>query len=262
MKTSPLKKKIVLIILFLFAFGILYSDAPSDIKRFNPISTKELNISLSSENLTISSTEEAEIIIITETSDNSLNPKINLQNNSLSITNQTLKNQEKSFCDITILLPADCCFNSVDINNITGNLNIEHLNCQSLIIQTDGKSTFNDIKTGSFKLVDLGESDIAITDLDCDSFNIDRFEGKTQLSLKRLPTEESSIRTKIGEIEIILSEAENYTLFTKSFNSKLINKIDNTELNSIREGKKIVHNKGSATISVQTHSGNIVITNQ
>ena len=41
--------------------------------------------------------------------------------------------------------------------------------------------------------------------------------------------------------------------------NQLINKPENTEISYIREGKKYVHNKGSANINIQTHSGDIII---
>ena len=84
--------------------------------------------------------------------------------------------------------------------------------------------------------------------------------GKTLLSLKHPPLNESSIRAKNGEIEISLGENENYSFFVKSFNSKLINRFNNTETAYIRDGKKIVQNKGSSFINIQTHTGNIILT--
>ncbi len=254
-----MNKKSIIIFLFIVNLGIIFAGGFTDIKTFDHSSVKEINISLQYENLSISNTDKSEILIITETNNRTLEPKIALENNSLTIANQTKTIADDFFCYVSILLPNDFYLDSVEINNYTGNVDIKEIHAKKIKVQTEGKSTFSNISTDCFTLTDLGESDIIISNLDCDSFDIARFVGKTQLSLKHPPLEESNIRTKSGEIEIMLSEDANYTVFAKSFNSKLINKPENTEISYIREGKKYVHNKGSATINIQTHSGDIII---
>ena len=127
-------------------------------------------------------------------------------------------------------------------------------------IKTEGPNNYSNLNADSFELNDMGDSNSIIKNLNCNYFKINRFMGKTQLSLKHPPLTESSIRAKNGEIEISLGENENYSFFVKSFNSKLINRFNNTETAYIRDGKKIVQNKGSSFINIQTHTGNIILT--
>lgn len=239
--------------------GTAYTENFTDIQRFNASDVLELRISLNYENVSILDTRKSEIEIISEAKRKNLCPEIVLKDGCLSLSGQVPGiNNEKNVCDINIFLPEEKCFNVIAINNKTGNLNIKNTFSNYLKVQTEGINTFINVKTGRFELVDFGESNSIICDLDCNQFYIDRFFGKTQISLSVLPTETSDIRTKDGEIELALPD-NNFTVIAKSFNSKLINNMDNTVTDSIRSGKKYSQNNGGVVINIQTHIGDIII---
>lgn len=252
-------KKIIFFLIIL-SLGMIYAENFTNTQKFDKNSIRDLSISLKYENLYISNTKGNEIFITIEANKQCLLPEIIIQNSCFVVRTLADKLSANFLCDVNIFIPDNYDLNSLLIENNAGKTNIENTSARLIKIKTEGPNNYSNLNADSFELNDMGDSNNIIKNLNCNCFKINRFMGKTLLSLKHPPLNESSIRAKNGEIEISLEENENYSFFVKSFNSKLINRFNNTEAAYIRDGKKIVQNKGSSFINIQTHTGNIILT--
>ena len=252
--------KKIIFFLILLSFGMIYAKSFTNTQKFDTNSIRDLSISLKYENLYISNAKGNEIFITIEANSQELFPEIIIQDDCFAVKTVADKPSANFLCDVNIFIPGNCDLNSLLIENNAGKINIENTSARLIKIKTEGLNNYINLNADSFELNDMGDSNSIIKNLNCNYFKINRFMGKTLLSLKHPPLIESSIRAKNGEIEVSLEENENYSFFVKSFNSKLINRFNNTEAAYIRDGKNIVQNKGSSFINIQTHTGNIILT--
>lgn len=230
-------KKASCVLYFLLSSFLLFAGGFSDIKRYDASFVNKLNILLRCEHLYISETDEAQIIIITETDKKEAFPSCQLNDNTLTLTSSF--QERPDYCNVNIFLPKG--FSTKEVQLRADKIDISTLN------------------TDFLKIDYYDENFITIKNLDCKKCNMVLFFGEIDINFLHAPQEESLIRQKQGKIKVTLPPQENFTVFAKSFNSKLINGLNNEVLDYIREGKTLVNKNGGPVLTIQTHNGDIIL---
>ena len=253
-----MKKALSVFVILLSAIS-LYAGGFTVRKAFDFNTVNKINVSLTSENIIVSSTKNSEIVIVVETNKKDLIPEIEQADNTLQIKSNPSALESKVTCDVNIILPEQYTADSINLSTSYGKVSISKISAKYVKIHPGVENTISNIKTDSFEVTNSDQADITINNLDCKTCIITRTAGSVKLSFAKAPTEESFVSTKQGTITVMIPRKENFTISADSFSSKLINKYTNAENADIRGGFTYQHNKGGAVIHLKTHTGDIII---
>lgn len=252
-------KKNALIFICIFTCSLLFAGGFTDSKEFDSNSVSSLNISLKNENITISTSKENIVYVISETNNKSIFPDVKIVEKELKICSIDDQYDKNNFCNISLIIPESFIADTVTVNIINGELNIKKMTAKTVILTPGPKNSLANIKADYFKIPDPDEADMNIFNLDCKEIEIFLTAGDVNLSFQKLPENNSKISSKYGKLNILIPKENFFTINAISFNSKFINNLNNSVTEWIREGNLYKHNGGGVEISLKTYTGDIVI---
>ncbi len=119
-------KKSVIVLLCSFACSLAFAGGFTDSKVFDTSSISSLNISLENENITISTSKDNTIHVISETNSKSVFPEVKVVENELKILSKG-NLSKNDFCYISLIIPESFAADKVTVNIKNGELNIKKL---------------------------------------------------------------------------------------------------------------------------------------
>jgi len=253
-----MKKRLAFLIINLILFK-MFAAGFENSKKFDADSVSNFNISLYKEDFTVSTYNGNEICIISEADEKSILPFVKLENSTLLIKHADYPDDKKCMCSISLFLPENFKAGKVSIKTPLGKMDIKQLSADSVILEPGPDNSLKNIKTDYFEIPIPDPADINISNLDSKEINIRLMAGTLNLSLSRIPEKNSHISSKQGNLNILFPKNDSFSINSRSFYSKLINNLDNSVTDWIREGKTYKHNGGGVEIMLQTHTGDIII---
>lgn len=255
-----MKKSFIVFLTLSLLYCSAFATGFEETNKFKADSVSNIEILLLQENLSVTTWNENEICVISETNDNSLFPTINYKNGNLQIINKNSYDKE-NYCNISLMLPEKFIADKIKLKTPYGKLNIKKLSAKSVILEPGPDNLMENITAESFEIPNPDEADMNISNLNCDYVNITLTAGSVNLTMNKIPEKDSKISTKQGTLNISLPENEAFSINAKSFNSKFINNFESSIVDWIREGVEYKHNGGGVKINLQTHTGDIIIGN-
>ena len=255
-------KKTLIVLICIFICSFTFAGGFEDSKKFDVNSVSNFDISLLKENLIISTFNGNAIYVISETTDESMFPIVELKNNTLIIRKANNPHEERYMCHISLMLPENYIADKVSIETLSGELRIKQLRANYVKLLPGPKNSLDNIKADYFEIPIPDQADMNISNLDSKEINISLIAGTVNLSMLHIPTINSKISSKNGKLNIAFPANEAFTINAKSFNSKFINNLNNSVIDWIREGNIYKQNGGGVEIVLQTHTGDIEVRKQ
>ena len=257
-----IKKRLsIFFVMFLFLLE-LAAGAFSKTQKFDISSVADIDVKLMFENLTVSTWEGNQIVIISEASKKDILPLVTCENMTLQIASTYPINKsfdEKSFCEISLMLPKNYVAEKASIKARYNKLEIKKLDAKTVIITPGSENILSNITADYFEIPLPDETDINISNLDCNSFNITLIVGDANISLSRPPVKASKLSVKEGNLKLSIPDASSFTIHADSYHSRFINNYDGSVTDWVRDGITYKHNGGGSEINIKTFKGDITI---
>lgn len=256
-------KKSILIILILFtSLFAIFAGGFSETKKFAPAKVTNIEVNLLFENLTVSTWDGNQIVVVSESNKKGAFPQITSINKTLQIhaRDSAIQREDKdSYCNISLMLPENYLAEKIVIDAQYKKLEIKKLNAKNVSIKPGPDNSLANITADYFEIPDPDQADINISNLDCNSFNIWITAGDVNLSLTRVPAKDSKVSAKNGKLNVTIPEASNFTIKANSYHSKFINNFTGSVDTWARDGITYKHNSGGTVIDIRTFEGDITV---
>lgn len=259
-----MKKSILIIVVLFSCLFTLFAGGFSETKKFDLAKVINIEVDLLFENLTVSTWDGNQIVVVSESNKEGVFPNITSINKTLQIratdsgTDILLENQD-SYCDISLRLPENYLAEKITIKAPYKKLDVKKLNAKTVHIIPGPDNSLANITADSFEISDWNEADVNIFNLACNSFNIAITAGDINLSLARVPAKDSKASVKCGKMNVTIPEASNFTIKADSYHSKFINNFTGTVDTWARDGITYKHNSGGTVIDIRTFEGDITV---
>ena len=247
---------------FILLFFTLFAGGFSETKKFDLANVTNIEVDLLFENLTVSTWDGNQIVVVSESNKKDIFPQIISENKTLQIqtTHSISEPEDKtSFCNISLMLPENYLAEKIVINAQYKKLDVKKLNAKNVSIKPGPENSLANITTDYFEIPDPDQTDIYISNLDCNSFNIWITAGDVNLSLTRIPAKDSKLSTKNGKLNVTIPAASSFTIKANSYHSKFINNFTGTVNAWARDGINYKHNGGGTVIDIRTFEGEITV---
>ena len=259
-----MKKSISIILLLFTCLFTLFAGGFSGTKKFDLAKVINIEVDLGFENLTVSTWDGNQIVVVSESNKEGVFPNITSINKTLQIratdsgTDRLLEEQD-SFCNISLMLPENYLSEKITIKAPSKKLDVKKLNAKTVHIIPGPENSLANITADYFEIRDLGEADVNVFNLDCNSFNIAITAGDINLSLIRVPEKDSKLSTKNGKLNVTIPAASSFTIKANSYHSKFINNFTGTVTTWARDGITYKYNGGGTVIDIRTFEGDITV---
>lgn len=259
---EKMKKSILIIVVLFSCLFTLFAGGFSETKKFAPAKVTNIEVNLLFENLTVSTWDGNQIVLVSESNKKGAFPQITSINKTLQIraTDSGIQREAKdSYCNISLMLPENYLAEKIVIDAQYKKLEIKKLNAKNVSIKPGPDNSLANITADYFEIPDPDQADINISNLDCNSFNIWITAGDVNLSLARVPAKDSKVSTKNGKLNVTIPEASSFTIKASSYHSKFINNFTGTVDTWARDGITYKHNGGGTVIDIRTFEGDITV---
>ena len=256
-------KKSILIIFVLFScIFTLFAGGFSETKKFDLAKVINIEVDLGFENLTVSTWDGNQIVVVSESNKEGVFPNITSINKTLQIRatdsgTDILLGEQDSFCNISLMLPENYLSEKITIKAPYKKLDVKKLNAKTVHIIPGPDNSLANITADYFEIRDLGEADVFF--IYCNSFNIAITAGDINLSLARVPAKDSKASVKCGKMNVTIPADSSFTIKADSYHSKFINNFTGTVDTWARDGITYKHNGGGTVIDIRTFEGDITI---
>lgn len=259
-----MKKSISIIFVLFSCIFTLFAGGFSETKKFAPAKVTNIEVNLLFENLTVSTWDGNQIVLVSESNKKGAFPQITSINKTLQIRardsgTDILLEEQDSFCNISLMLPENYLAEKIAIDAQNKKLEIKKLKAKNVSIKPGPDNSLANITTDYFEIPDPDQADINISNLDCNSFNIWITAGDVNLSLTRVPAKDSKVSAKNGKLNVTIPEASSFTIKANSYHSKFINNFTGTVTTWARDGITYKHNDGGPAIEIRTFEGDITV---
>ncbi|MCR4734797.1 MAG: DUF4097 domain-containing protein [Treponema sp.] len=258
MKTK-IKKIISTLFLTFNCLLLLSAGSFEERKSFKTSSVSTIEVELLFQNLTLSTYNGDEILLITESNKKDNKLQISLEKDNLQIREDKNAADKKSVSTISLMLPENYLAEYISIKAPYGNLDIKKLNAKNVSLVPGPENSLANITADYFEIPMPGEADMNISNLTCKAFKITLVAGNANLSLAKAPEKDSELSIKDGNINLQIPENSDFTILADSYHSKFINNYNGSVEKRARDGLSYKHNKGGATIKLKTFEGDITI---
>lgn len=237
----------------------LSSAGFADTRKFSADSVSSFDVSLWNENITVSTCSGREILVISETDDESMTPDVMLDDGVLKIVSGNTVHDGENVCNISLQVPETFVADKVSMKISCGRLDIKKLTAETVILSPGPDNSMENIKADYFEIPLPDQADMNISNLDSSEINIYLLAGNVNLSMLRIPERQSRISSKYGMLNISFPVNGSFTINARSFLSKFMNRLNGSTADWIREGTTYSHNGGGVVITLQTHEGDILV---
>ena len=259
-----MKKSILIIVVLFSCFFTLFAGEFSETKKFDLAKVINIEVDLGFENLTVSTWDGNQIVVVSESNKEGVFPNITSINKTLQIRatdsgTDILLGEQDSFCNISLMLPENYLAEKITIKAPLKKLDVKKLNAKTVHIIPGPENSLANITADSFTISDWNEADVNIFNLACNSFNIAITAGDINLSLARVPAKDSKASVKCGKLNVTIPAASSFTIKANSYHSKFINNFTGTVTTWARDGITYKHNGGGTVIDIRTFEGDITV---
>lgn len=261
---EKMKKSILIIVVLFSCIFTLFAGGFSETKKFDLAKVINIEVDLGFENLTVSTWDGNQIVVVSESNKEGVFPNITSINKTLQIratdsgTDILLENQD-SFCNISLMLPENYLAEKITIKAPYKKLDVKKLNAKTVHIIPGPDNSLANITADYFEIPLPDQADINISNLDCKSFDITLLAGDANITLARAPEKDSKLSVKDGKLNVSIPKASSFTIFAEAYNSKFINNYTGTIDTWARDGVTYKHNDGGPVIKLHTFNGDITI---
>jgi len=259
-----MKKSISIIFVLFSCIFTLFAGGFSEKKKFAPAKVTSIEVDLLFENLTVSTWDGNQIVVVSESNKEGVFPNITSINKTLQIRatdsgTDILLGKQDSFCNISLMLPENYLAEKITIKAPNKKLDVKKLNAKTVHIIPGPENSLANITADYFEIRDWGEADVNVFNLDCNSFNIAITAGDINLSLARVPAKDSKVSAKNGKLNVTIPADSSFTIKADSYHSKFINNFTGTVDTWARDGITYKHNDGGPAIEIRTFEGDITV---
>lgn len=214
-------KKILILILTLFTTVSLFASSKNLIyKETFSASQKNLEIKLLSEDVTIKQIYGDEIIVEVYSNNKRLLPEIKSAKSSLIINSNRKSIKIGEYCNIEISIPEDTKFKNVLISQSSGDIGIEKLYSDNIVLESSSGDLEADSITANYKIdIRKTSGDVEIKNVASDDLIMVSTSGS--IDIDKINTIDTSITSTSGSVNVNKLDTESYDLKTTSGSVKI-----------------------------------------
>lgn len=207
-----------------------------------------------------------EVLINTTSGDIQINV-LNAENMSINSTSGDIDaeniNSDEDFSataisgDIDI---EDIKAKTITLKTNSGDIDVEQTQVEDMNLRTTSGSIESDKFDGEYLSLESNSGSIECNNTGCSYFTASTISGDITLILNNAPSAASSIKTKSGDIELVIPKNQGFDIVASSNSGRLHDEINDTSTSARGEFRSSYYGGGSE-ITVKTNSGDITIDN-
>jgi len=262
----------------LFLSFFLFGLEPNLISSQAFKNIQNLQLNLYSENISISNFYGDEVLVELYSNNKKILPELQNDDATIFIKSDINNSSPADYCNVKIYIPEDKTFETVSVICESGNIFIEQINSEEMILKTkSGTIKAQEISTPSEIIVSSTSGTIDISKIETETMSASSITGSIYISsctaeyfdaatdsgfiditLQRPQKACSYLKSVSGDIQISIGEKAGFDLIVFSNSGTFRDEINNLRLASRKEYRNSYFD-GGAELQVSTTSGNITL---